>query len=96
MSQVQMKMYIYNIRHCHFVNWTPHLIQFHLSHIAREIITRNIEQKVQLETTEKEIDLYFHCQKPYNENEQMIGCYNVNCPYKWLYYSCSNIKRPPK
>ena len=26
----------------------------------------------------------------------MICCDNVNCSYKWIHYSCANMKRAPK
>ena len=107
MIQVQMQMYIYDIKFCHFVNWTPHfctgvvieydesfparvetLIQFHFKHITRELVTRNIERKTQLTRKENQAaNIYCYCQKSYNENEEMIGCDNVNCSYKWIHYS---------
>ena len=37
------------------------------------------------------------CQKEYNENsDNVIGCDNENCPFKWPHFECANIKRVPK
>lgn len=37
------------------------------------------------------------CRKEYDENsDDVIGCDNENCPYKWLHFKCAGIKRVPK
>jgi len=49
-----------------------------------------------LRNDKENIELFCYCQKPYNAKEDMIGCDNVTCNYKWTHFKCAKIKRPRK
>ena len=70
---------------------------FHKTFICRELVTRTIETANKKNVT-KAPELFCFCQQPNNENEEMIGCDNAKCKYKWIHYTCINppMKRPPK
>ncbi|EDO33191.1 predicted protein, partial [Nematostella vectensis] len=36
------------------------------------------------------------CQQPECEGDEMIGCDNPSCKYKWFHFTCIKLKRAPK
>jgi putative phage-type endonuclease len=45
----------------------------------------------------KDCEIICLCQKPYDENEDdVIGCDDENCPYVWFHFSCVGIRKVPK
>lgn len=70
------------------------LVTFYEKYILEELVTRKLEYD-QPEDKEN-IELFCYWQKPYNVSEDMIGCDNINCKYKWIHFKCANIKRPRK
>ena len=37
------------------------------------------------------------CRKEYDEeNDDVIGCDNENCPFRWLHFKCDGIRKIPK
>ena len=76
------------------------LVEFHKLHIAPELVTRKLEQETnQDESSVKQScakELFCICQQPENEGDEMIGCDNPLCKYKWFHFNCIKIKRAPK
>ena len=77
------------------------LVNFHRRHIAVELLTRKLELGIQenpeTSTPETSKDqIICVCQKPEGHDDNVIGCDNPSCKYKWFHYSCIKLKRPPK
>ena len=75
------------------------LVKFHKSHIAPELVTRRLElengQKKSI-TKDSNAEIFCICQKPECEGDEMIGCDNPSCKYKWFHFTCIKLKRAPK
>ena len=47
--------------------------------------------------TDTNSELICVCRRPYKEEDgDVIGCDNENCPYVWLHFQCINLKHAPK
>ena len=58
-----------------------------------ELVTRSMEQS-EVEVSNS-VPLFCYCQQPNNENNEMIGCDNATCQYKWIHL-VPVWQRPPK
>ncbi len=83
-----------------FVRSIKLLVSFHKKFIGPELVTRNIEQtklsQQAAQETNSNVPLFCYCKKPECEEDDMIGCDNPGCKYKWVHFRCAKIKRPPK
>ncbi len=76
------------------------LQQFYLKHIIPELLTRKLENRdpeqppANNQSSEKK---YCYCQTKENDNdEEMIGCDAIACPWEWFHLSCVNLKQAPR
>jgi hypothetical protein len=80
-----------------FENQVNRLVIFYSNHIVYELITRKIEhEKTCTKKLQTSSERFCYCNQPYNENLEMVGCDNRECPYKWIHYKCAKLKRPPQ
>ena len=71
------------------------LVKFHKRHISLDLVTQKLDLEMkQKKSASKNVELFCFCQQP--ENEDMIGCDNPSCKYKWFHFTCLKIKRAPK
>ncbi|XP_048590107.1 uncharacterized protein LOC125573589 [Nematostella vectensis] len=73
------------------------LVAFHKRHIAPELVTRKLELQIdETEHKKNTNELFCVCQQPECEGDEMIGCDNPSCKYKWFHFTCIKLNRAPK
>lgn len=80
-----------------FENNVSTLVNFHKRHIADELVTRKLELGIEEEKAKSSTSqIICVCQQPEGEDDNIIGCDNPSCKFKWFHFSCIKLKRPPK
>ena len=88
----------------HFEHSVSTLKVFFKNHIARELVTRSLENKDMPSTSQDKQDVaaaaastsaLCFCKQPYT-GEDMVGCDNNDCPYQWIHFKCAGLKHAPK
>ena len=54
---------------------------FHEKHVARELITRAIENTQDKDQGEESAELFCYCQTPYDDSKPYVGCDDLRCVY---------------
>ena len=72
------------------------LVEFHKKHVARELITRAIENTQDKDQGEENVELFCYCQAPYDDSKPYVGCEDVHCNYKWIHFMCAKVKKQGK
>ena len=80
-----------------FENSLTTLVNFHKRHIANELVTRKLELAIEEEMpVASTSQIICVCKQPEGNDDNVIGCDNPSCEYKWFHFSCIKMKRPPK
>lgn len=65
--------------------------------LLMEASMRNVANEDTLNDSADAQQTICSCQMVYNqEKDDVIGCHNENCPFKWLHFKFVNIRRVPK
>lgn len=89
-----------------FDGFIERLVMFHKQHVARELVTRKLELDLENRNSafkdkkdlkgDEEKELFCLCQQPELPGDEMIGCDNPLCKYKWFHFNCIGLRRAPK
>ena len=103
--QVQMHMYIYGLKACHFVIWTP-MFCTGVSVPYDDSLTKKVPVLVEfhkkhlarelrtraIENTQGE-ETNSICQTPCGDSKPCVGCDDVHCNYKCIHFTCAKVKK---
>ena len=77
----------------HLQKKVPVLVEFHKKHVARELITRAIENTQDKDQGEEDVELFCYCQTPHDNSIPYVGCDDVHYKYKWIHFTCAKVKK---